>query len=142
MKLGFIAIFAMAMAVAVSSARAQTVARTEVYSVESVTLTASQILHNDLKGAPVALAGELRIPTPGTDRLPAVILVHGSGGIGENIDAWAKEINSLGVAVFILDSYSGRGIVSTVTDQNKTRFPGDDDRCLLGAGHPVPESTD
>jgi dienelactone hydrolase len=33
-------------------------------------------------------------------RLPAVILIHGSGGVGGNVDTWAKEINSLGVAAF------------------------------------------
>jgi dienelactone hydrolase len=114
-----IAIFAMAMVIAASGAWGQTVARTEVYPIESVTLKLSQILRNDLKGTPVVLAGELRIPRPGTDRLPAIILVHGSGGIGGNIDVWANEINSLGVAVFILDSFSGRGIANTSTDQTQ-----------------------
>jgi dienelactone hydrolase len=100
-------------------AMAEPVARIEVMPVPSVTLTAAQILRGDLKGVPVTLAGELRIPRPGTARLPAVILVHGSGGLGTNIDAWAKEINALGAAVFILDSFSGRGITSTVTDQTQ-----------------------
>jgi dienelactone hydrolase len=67
----------------------------------------------------VALAGELRIPGPPGTKVPAVILVHGSGGISGATDAWARELNSMGVAAFILDTFSGRGIVSTVTDQSQ-----------------------
>ena len=99
-------------------ATAQT-ARTEVHPLLSVTLTVNQILHGDLNGKPVTLAGELRLPRAGTDRLPVVILVHGSNGVGGNIDAWAREINALGAAAFILDSFSGRGITSTVSDQTQ-----------------------
>ena len=69
-----------------------------------------------MNGAPVTVTGELRISKPGSDRLPAVILIHGSGGVGRNVDAWATEINSLGVAVFILDAFTGRGIVNTGLD--------------------------
>src|SRR5206468_8543193 len=67
----------------------------------------------------VTLAGELRIPRPGSDRLPAVILVHGSGGVNASHERWAQELNSIGVATLILDTFSGRGIVSTVNDQSQ-----------------------
>jgi len=87
--------------------------------IQTVTLKTQQILTGETKGAPATLAGELRIPKPGSDRLPVVVLIHGSGGVGGNVDAWAKEINSLGVAAFILDTFSGRGIVSTVSDQSQ-----------------------
>jgi dienelactone hydrolase len=100
-------------------AGAQSVARIEVQPIQTVTLNTAQILAGDMKGAPTTLAGELRIPKPGSDRLPAVILIHGSGGVGSNVDAWAKEINSLGIAAFILDSFSGRGIVNTSSDQSQ-----------------------
>lgn len=98
---------------------AQTFARMELRTVESITLTSAQFLTGHKSGKPVSLAGELRIPRPGTDRLPAVILVHGSGGISAAADRWAQDINSAGVATFILDSFSGRGIVSTVNDQSQ-----------------------
>jgi dienelactone hydrolase len=62
-------------------------------------------------GKPVLLAGELRIPRPGNDKLPAVILMHPSSGItAVHLDRWAQELNSIGVAAFLLDSGSGRGI--------------------------------
>ena len=98
---------------------AQTFARMELRAVESITLTGAQFLTGDKSGEPVSLAGELRIPRPGTDRLPAVILVHGSGGISAVADRWAPDINSAGVATFILDSFSGRGIVNTINDQSQ-----------------------
>lgn len=88
-------------------------------SVETITLSAQQFLTDDKNGKPAILAGELRIPKPGADKLPALILIHGSGGIGPALDRWAQETNSVGIATFFLDSFSGRGIVNTVTDQSQ-----------------------
>jgi dienelactone hydrolase len=50
-------------------------------------------------------------------RVPAVVLLHGSGGIGGNVPGWVQALNSIGVAVLIVDSFSGRGITQTITDQ-------------------------
>jgi dienelactone hydrolase len=66
----------------------------------------------------VILAGELRLPKPGTDKLPAVILIHSAGGINPATELWAREINSIGVATFILDSFSARGL-HTLADSPK-----------------------
>ncbi|HVI63644.1 MAG TPA: dienelactone hydrolase family protein [Bradyrhizobium sp.] len=49
--------------------------------------------------------------------MPAVILVHGSGGIGGNVDRWSQELNSFGLATFVTDSFTARGIQSTVANQ-------------------------
>jgi dienelactone hydrolase len=94
-------------------------ARMEIHSVPTVTLSTRQFLTGNIAGKPAVLAGELRIPKPGTDRLPAVILIHGSGGLSASPDRWAQELNSIGVATFILDTFSGRGIVSTINDQSQ-----------------------
>jgi dienelactone hydrolase len=48
-----------------------------------------------------------------------VILIHGSGGISAATDRWAQELNSVGVAAFILDTFTGRGIVNTTSDQSQ-----------------------
>jgi dienelactone hydrolase len=101
------------------AASSQTFARMEVRAIESVTLTGEQFLTGDMNGKPVELAGELRIPRAGTGRLPAVILIHGSGGLSASEDRWAQELNSAGLATFVLDSFSGRGIVSTMNDQSQ-----------------------
>src|SRR5260370_14227560 len=92
--------------------------RFEMRPVESITLTTQQFLTGDKNGKPAMLAGELRIPKPGTEKLPGVILVHGSGGLSALHDRWMQELNSVGVATFLLDSFSCRGIFNTLTDQS------------------------
>ena len=99
-----------------TSGNAQT-PRIEVHPLQTMTLTDQQFLTGAKDGKPVAIAGELRIPRPGTDRLPAVVLVHGSGGVGANVDRWSQELSEIAVATFILDSFTGRGIVNTSTNQ-------------------------
>ena len=92
-------------------------ARIEIHAFETTTLTDKQFLTAVKEGTPARISGELRLPQ-GTGRLPAVILVHGSGGVGANVELWAEELNGIGVAAFILDSFTGRGIVNTITDQS------------------------
>jgi hypothetical protein len=104
-----------------AEAQAQ-VARQEIYALQSVTLSDSDFLSGKIEGVPVTLAGALRLPKLGTEKLPAVILLHGSGGIGGSggmIDEWSRELNEIGVATFAVDSFAGRGIVETVTDQTR-----------------------
>lgn len=101
------------------AAHAQGFVRMEMIPIQSVTLTTQQILAGETNGKPAILAGQLRIPKLGTDKLPAIILVHGSGGLSASADQWAKELNSIGVAVLVLDSFAGRNITSTVTDQSQ-----------------------
>jgi dienelactone hydrolase len=101
------------------AAQAQAIFRTEVYPMQTVTLSTADFLLGKKDGKPAMIAGELRIPKPGTDRLPAVILVHGSGGVGFNSGMWAGELNKAGFATFITDSFTGRGIINTITDQGQ-----------------------
>jgi dienelactone hydrolase len=93
-------------------------ARTEIHSFESVTFTDQQFLTGARDGKAVVITGELRLPA-GTGRFPTIVLVHGSGGIGANIQVWAENLNRIGVAVFIVDCFTGRGIVQTITDQSQ-----------------------
>jgi dienelactone hydrolase len=95
------------------------VVRIEVLPLRTMTLTDQQFLTGVKEGKPTLIAGELRIPRPGSDRLPAIILVHGSGGIGANINGWSQELNKIGVATFILDGFTGRGITGTVINQGQ-----------------------
>jgi dienelactone hydrolase len=93
-------------------------ARIEIHSIEGVTLTDKQFLAGAKDGVPARIGGELRLPA-GTGRVPAMILVHGSGGIGANVDRWAQELNGIGAATFLLDCFTGRGITQTITDQSQ-----------------------
>ena len=91
-------------------------ARTEIHSIPSVTISDEQFLKGDSAGKPVVVSGVLRI-AQGTGRLPAVVLIHGSGGMGENIDFWSRELNAMGISTFALDGFTGRGLASVNTDQ-------------------------
>ena len=95
------------------------VARMEIHSFPSMTLTDQQFLTGQKEGKPVTMAGELRLPRPGTDRLPAVVLLHGSGGVSGNVLDWEQDLNAMGVATFVIDSFTPRGIVNTLNDQSQ-----------------------
>jgi dienelactone hydrolase len=91
--------------------------RIEVIPFQSVTLTDQEFLLGREDGKPVMLAGELRLPGFGAGRRPLVILLHGSGGPDWDIADWEQKFLDMGVATFVLDSFTGRGIVSTTNDQ-------------------------
>jgi dienelactone hydrolase len=63
--------------------------------------------------------GDLEFPLGRGERSPAVVLVHGSGGIGPREDRWADELRRAGAATFALDSFTGRAIASTFEDQSQ-----------------------
>ena len=106
------------MAVVALPSRAQ-IARVEIHPFQSTTMSDHEFLIGQKAGKPVTIAGELRLPKPGTDRLPAVVFVHGSGGIGGNVDDWAQWLNSIGFATFMFDGFSGRGITNTIEDMSQ-----------------------
>ena len=61
-------------------------ARVELHAIPSLTLTDQQFLAGDANGKAVTVTGEFRI-AQGAGRLPVVVLIHGSGGMGPNIEA-------------------------------------------------------
>src|SRR5262245_9523963 len=61
--------------------------RTEVYPIQTLTLSDKQFLTGDHEAKAATTSGLLRLPA-GTGRLPVVVLMHGSGGMGANIELW------------------------------------------------------
>jgi dienelactone hydrolase len=60
----------------------------------------------------------------GANKVPAVVLSHGSGGVESNMqDVWVKELNAAGYAVFIPDSYKPRGVSETNSNQEAVPYP-------------------
>jgi dienelactone hydrolase len=86
------------------------VARAELHQVAAATRTDNQYLTGERNGAAVTIAGELRLPTQGKDKLPAVVLLHGALGVVGFVDDWARELNGMGIATFMPDSVTGRGV--------------------------------
>src|ERR1700684_324861 len=91
--------------------------RTEIHPFDTTTLTDKAFL-TGAPGTPERIAAELRLPGD-LDRYPAVILNHGSGGVTANVDYWARQLHAIGVAAFLVDCFTGRGIAETVTDQTR-----------------------
>ena len=93
-------------------------ARTEAIPIQTLTLSDEQFLKGDAYGRPTTIAGILRV-AQGTGRLPVVILIAGSGGFSPSLDVWSRQFLEMGVSTFAMDSFAGRGIVSTSTDQSQ-----------------------
>ncbi len=103
------------LATAQVSATKQFAARTEIHSIPSMTLSDEQFLKGE-DGQPVVVSGLLRI-AQGSGRLPVVVLLHGSAGMGANVEFWARELNEMGVSAFALDAFSARGLTDVTPDQ-------------------------
>lgn len=87
--------------------------------------------------------GELFLPPNASKdvKSPAVVLVHGSGGVyPEQGTYWAKLLNAQGIVAFVIDVFGPRGIKSTGEDQSLVPFGADtaDAFAALGmlASHP------
>jgi dienelactone hydrolase len=91
-------------------------ARTELHAINSLTLSDAQFLNGDENATATLTTGELRIAR-GSGRLPLVVLQHGSGGMGANVEMWARIFNAMGVSTFALDGFTGRGLTQVSTDQ-------------------------
>jgi len=91
-------------------------ARVELYAIPSLTLSDQQFLTGDANGKPVTVAGEFRV-AQGSGRLPVVVLMHGSSGVGANIEAWVSHFNRMGISTFVIDGFSGRGLTAVGPNQ-------------------------
>jgi dienelactone hydrolase len=91
-------------------------ARVELYAIPSLTLSDQQFLTGDANGKPVTVAGEFRV-AQGSGRLPVVVLMHGSSGVGANIEPWTHQFNKMGISTFVIDGFSGRGLTAVGPNQ-------------------------
>ena len=87
--------------------------------VQTTTPTVSEFLQGVKPTATSLIWGDLEFPPGQVGRSPAIVVVHGSGGIGPREDRWAEEIRQAGAATFVLDSFTGRTIASTSEDQSQ-----------------------
>ena len=69
------------------------------------------------KGRPVQVTAEIHWPVA-AGPLPALVIHHGSGGVGERESRFAREMVAMGVAAVVIDSFKPRGVTSTVKDQS------------------------
>jgi dienelactone hydrolase len=96
--------------------------RMELLSFQSLTLTDQQFLTGNRNGPAVTITGELRLPQGTTGRLPAVIILHGAGGLVASNELWSRILNAMGVATFAIDSHTGRNLANISANQGSLGF--------------------
>lgn len=84
-------------------------------SFESLTFPPTQLGIFDTTGAPVTVWGDLKIPPATTRPLPAVVIMHGAGGLTPNLPRWAEHLERLEIASLVVDSFTPRGITEVRT---------------------------
>lgn len=72
---------------------------------------------SEVRGKQETVFGYLSLPQDEDRPVPAMILMHGSGGIGYRELRYTAEYVRMGLAVFAVDSFAPRGVASTVDDQ-------------------------
>jgi dienelactone hydrolase len=99
--------------------------RTGTIAFEALTPKSSRDLVLRKAAEKSVIAGVLTLPESATAgdapkaKVPAMIVVHGSSGVLQNEWEWAKRLNELGVAAFVIDNFTGRGVAETATDQSR-----------------------
>src|SRR5258705_2341425 len=91
-------------------------ARTEIYAIPSLTISDQQFLTGDTNGKEVTVAGEFRI-AQGSGKLPVVVLMHGSSGVGAGMDPWVRHFNAMGISTFVIHRFSGRVLTAVLPTQ-------------------------
>lgn len=89
-------------------------------SFQTLNLTAAQFAAGSKEGQSVTIFGDLLLPHS-YRRVPAVILIHGSAGITDAERGWAAHLPRIGVATFMVDSFTPRGITGASTEERLSR---------------------
>ncbi len=90
-------------------------ARIEVHPFATRDVPTPALLSGDLDATTAStptIAGELRLPIASADKVPAVVFLHGDAGAVWNQPRWIDDLNAMGIAVFTVDSFSGRGAIA------------------------------
>ena len=98
---------------------AQDASHVQVIPVNTITISDNEALLGKNEGSPAIIAGQLRIPRSQASKFPAVLLVHGRGGLSLGHELWANQLNKLGIATFSLDSYGGRSMAAGFKNERR-----------------------
>ena len=76
-------------------------------------ITLNQFLNGETNGKTITISGSLKFPTKKlTERLPAVVLLHGGGGPRASVKYWSKILRKIGLVTFVVDSNTAFSAVS------------------------------
>ena len=77
-------------------------------------ITLNQFLNGETDGKTITISGSLKFPTKKlTERLPAVVLLHGGGGPRASVKYWSKILRKIGLVTFVVDSNTARDCPSS-----------------------------
>jgi dienelactone hydrolase len=71
-----------------------------------------EILAGEGQSKPVTISGTLKMPKKVVGKVPAVIILHGAGGVNDHYFEVADMLNEMRIAAFVIDSFETRGILS------------------------------
>ena len=84
--------------------------------------------------------GELSLPKAASDKIPAMVLMHGSAGVEGSMSQWVDALNDIGVATFVVHVFEARGVKRTAENQTLVPYSADlmdaFQALTLLAGHP------
>jgi dienelactone hydrolase len=89
-------------------------------NLQSLNLSAAQFEAGTKEAGSVTISGDLALPE-GTGQVPTVILFHGSAGITASERGWASRLPAIGVATFMVDSFTPRKITSPPSEEQLSR---------------------
>ena len=72
-----------------------------------------------------AVWGDLSLPKSADDKVPAIVLMHGSGGVERSMAQWVDAFNEIGVATFVVNVFEPRGVKRTAENQSLVPFSAD-----------------
>ncbi|MBW2410223.1 MAG: dienelactone hydrolase family protein [Deltaproteobacteria bacterium] len=70
-----------------------------------------EILASGRQSKPATISGTLSLPKNISRKVPAVIILHGVGGVDDFYFEMADILNEMGIAAFVVDSFENRGIL-------------------------------
>lgn len=91
--------------------------RTGAIRFKSYQPTRRELARGNHRQRPVAIDATLQLPDVNAGPVPAAVLMHGSDGLTSHQQRYARRLQELGIATLVLDSFTPRGVDSTVGDQ-------------------------
>jgi dienelactone hydrolase len=89
--------------------------------------------------------GDLTLPKGADEKVPAIVLMHGSGGVERSMAQWVDAFNEIGVATFVVHVFEPRGVKRTAENQALVPYAADlmdaFQALLLLASHPRIDSS-
>lgn len=77
------------------------------------------------------ISGVLNYPAGATGQVPAMVIMHSSGGINATTWEWSNYFLQMGIATFVVDSFTPRGILSSAADQAQLGYAASTTDALL-----------